>query len=253
MLLRDVLLPLAFRELRAHPEQVEGAPRVAVFLGREGGDQLEHAVRGRAVLEREARPLREDVVQFVRVVRREDHLLVGEAGADARIEVLREGQFVRDADQGDAGFRQVVVDLQELVQDVVAVLLNELVDLVQGDDHHALLLVELLQEKAVHAVRRQPSEGDPLMEVLDELVPDRLEDAVRGVDDLAVQVEVLDHPRAVGFAELVLDVLDDGRLPRAGLSEDEHVARTLALQRGHQDLRELSDVALSMRQAVWQV
>src|SRR5216117_2213946 len=239
--------------LRVSAELVEGAPRVAVFLGREGGDQLEHAVRSRAVLEREARPLREDVVQFVRVVRREDHLLVGEAGADARIEVFREGQFVRDADQGDAGFRQVVVDLQELVQDIVAVLLNELVDLVQGDDHHALLLVEFLQEKAVHAVRREAGERDPLMEVLDELVPDRLEDAVRGVDDLAVQVEVLDHPRAVGFAELVLDVLDDGRLPRAGLSEDEHVARTLALQRGHQDLRELSDVALSMRQAVWQV
>src|SRR5213594_4488620 len=91
------------------------------------------------------------------------------------------------------------------------------------------------------------------MEVLDELVADRLQHAVRSVDDLAVQVEVLDHPRAVGLAELVLDVLDDGRLAGPRLPEDEDVARPLALQRGHQDLRELSDVALTMRQAIRQV
>src|SRR3989454_12704980 len=253
MLFRDMLFALPFRELRADPEEIEGAARIAVFLRRERGDQMEHAVRRGAVLEREARPFREDVVQFVRVVRREDHLLVRQARADARIEGFREGQLVRDADQGDAGLGQVGVDLQELVQDVVAVLLHELVDLVEGHDHDALLLVELLQEQAVHAVRRQSGEGDPLMEVLDELVADRLQHAVRGVDDLAVQVEVLDHPRAVGLAELVLDVLDDGRLAGPRLAEDEHVARALALQRGHQDLRELSDVALPMRKLFRQV
>src|SRR5881628_680286 len=75
------------------------------------------------------------------------------------------------------------------------------------------------------------------MEVLDELVADRLQHAVRSVDDLAVQV----------------DVLDDGRLAGPRLPEDEDVARPLALQRGHQDLRELSDVALPMRQAIRQV
>src|SRR5881409_2899201 len=219
----------------------------------ERGDQMEDAVRGSAVLEREARPLRQDVVQFVRVVRREDHLFVRQAGADPRVEVLREGQLVRDADQGDAGLGQVVVDLEELVQDVVAVLLHELVDLVQGHDHDALLLVELLQEQAVHAVRRQARKRDPLMEVLDELVTDRLQHAVRGVDDLTIQVEVLDHPRAVRLAELVLDVLDDGRLAGPRLAEDEHVARPLALQRRHEDLRELSDVALPMRQAVREI
>src|SRR5438093_4011172 len=253
MLLRDVLLPLAFGELRADPQEVEGPPRVAVLLRREGRDQLEHAIRRGAVLEREPRALREDVVQLVRVVRREDHLLVRQARTDARVEVFREGQLVRDADQRDARLRQVVVDLQELVQDVVPVLLHELVDLVQRDDHDALLLVELLQEQAVHAIRRQARERDPLMEVLDELVPDRLEHAVRRVDDLAIQVEVLDHPRSVGLAELVLDVLDDGRLPGPRLPEDEDVARTLALQRRHQDLRELSDVTLPVRKSIRQV
>src|SRR5438093_2137960 len=125
MLFRDVLFALAFRELRADPEQIEGAACIAVFLRREGGDQMEDAFRGRAVLEREARPLREDVVQFVRVVRGEDHLLVRQARADAWVEVLREGQLVRDADQGDAGLGQVVVDLQELIQDLVCRLLLE--------------------------------------------------------------------------------------------------------------------------------
>src|SRR5438445_7743814 len=91
------------------------------------------------------------------------------------------------------------------------------------------------------------------MEVLDELVPDRLEHAVRGVDDLTIQIEVLDHPRAVGLAELVLDVLDDGRLPGPRLPEDEDVARTFALQRRHQDLRELSNVVLPVRKSVRQV
>src|SRR5207245_867140 len=102
-----------------------------------------------------------------------------------------------------AGLRQTVIDLQELVQDVVAVLLHELVDFVEGDDHDALLLVEFLQEQAVHAVRRQAGERDPLMEVLDELVADRLEHAVRGVDDLAVKVEVLVHLPADRLPELV--------------------------------------------------
>src|SRR2546427_12323034 len=101
MLLRDVLFALAFRELRAYPEEIEGAARIAVFLRRERGDQLEHAVRRGAVLEREARPLREDVVQFVRVVRREDHLLVRQARADGRVAGPREGQLGREADQGE--------------------------------------------------------------------------------------------------------------------------------------------------------
>src|SRR2546422_8755615 len=253
MLLGDVLLPLAFGELRTHPQEVEGTPRVAVLLRREGRDELEHAIRRGAVLEGEPRAVGEDVVELVRVVWREGHLLVGQPRAHTRIEVFREGQLVRDADQRDARLRQVVVDLQELVQDVVAVLLHELVDLVQGHDHDTLLLVELLQEQAVHAIRRQARERDTLMEVLDELVPDRLEHAVRGVDDLAIQIEVLDHPRAVGLAELVLDVLDNGRLPGPRLPEDEDVARTFALQRRHQDLRELSDVVLPVRKSIRQV
>src|SRR6266571_8490436 len=59
---------------------------------------------------------------------------------------------------------------------------------------------------------------------------------------------MVDHPRAVRLAELVLDVLDHGRLPGAGLAEDEHVARPLAPQRVHEDLRELVDVALPVRE-----
>src|SRR5437899_7802655 len=251
--LRDMSVPLALREFRADAEEVERPPSVPVLLRREGRDELQDAVRRGPVLEREPRPLREDIVELVRVVRWEHHLLVRKARTHAGVEVLRERQFVRNPDQRNAGFRQVVVNLQQLVQNIVPVLLDELVDLVQGDDDDALLFVEFLQEPDVHAVRRTTRERDPLMEILDELVADRLEHAVRGVDDLAVQVEVLDHPRAVRLAELVLDVLDDGRLPRPGLPEDEHVARPLALERGHQDLRELSDVALSMRQAVRQV
>src|SRR5438445_222265 len=59
--------------------------------------------------------------------------------------------------------------------------------------------------------------------------------------------------RARRLPEFVLEVLDDGRLAGPRLPEDDHVARPLALERGDQDLRELSDVALSMRQAVRQV
>jgi len=62
------------------------------------------------------------------------------------------------------------------------------------------------------------------MEVLDELIPDRLEHAVRRVDDLAVQYRYWTI-RAPSLAELVLDVLDDGRLAGPRLPEDEDVAR----------------------------
>src|SRR6266568_2073367 len=58
------------------------------------------------------------------------------------------------------------------------------------------------------------------------------------------------YTRSVGFAELVLDVLHDGRLPGARLAEDQHVARPLPLERGHEDLRELVDVLLPVRKAL---
>jgi hypothetical protein len=221
-----------------------------VLLGREGRDEMEDGLGRDAVLESEPRSFGEDVEQFVRIVRREDHLLVREARPHAGIQVLRELEVVRYADDRHAGLRQVVVDLQELVQDVVAVLLHDLVDLVQHDDHDPLLLVELLEEQGVDAVRRQARERDALSQVFDEPIPDRLEDAVRRVDDLAVQVEILDHPGAVRLAELVLDVLHDGRLATPGLPEDQDVARSIALEGRHQDLRQLVDVALPVRQAV---
>src|SRR5213083_989924 len=117
-------------------------------------------------------PFGKDVEQFVRVVRRKDHLLVREAGPHPRIEIFGELEIVRDPDDRDAGLREVVVDLQELVEDVVPVLLDDLVDLIEGDDHDALLLVELLPEEVVHPVRGKACERDPLVEVLDQLVPD---------------------------------------------------------------------------------
>src|SRR5438552_3486852 len=250
VLLRDVLVALSLRQLRADSEQVEGPPCIAVLLRGEGRDEMQDGVLRGPVLEREAGALRQDVEQFLRVVGREDHLFVREAGPDARVEVLRELEVVRDPDQGHARLRQIVVDLQELIEDVVAVLLDDLVDFIEGDDHDALLLVELLPQEVVDPVRGQPGEGDPLVEILHQLVADRLEDAVGRVDDFAVEVEVLDHPRAVRLAELVLDLLDDGGLPGPGLPEDQHVARPLALQGGHQDLRELVDVALAVRQVL---
>src|SRR3989475_12052791 len=101
MLLGDVLLPLAFGELRTHPQEVEGPPRVAVLLRREGRDDLEHAIRRGAVLEGEPRALGEDVVELVRVVWRADRLLIGPPTAPNRDAVFPDSQRLPDAEQRD--------------------------------------------------------------------------------------------------------------------------------------------------------
>src|SRR5438552_2698490 len=90
ILLADRLLALALRKFGGDAEEVERASRVAVLLRRERGAKGDDAVLEHVVLERHRGALAEDVLQLVRIVRREDDLFFSQPRFHARVEELGE-------------------------------------------------------------------------------------------------------------------------------------------------------------------
>ncbi len=133
-----------------------------------------------------------------------------------------------------------------MVEHVITAFVDELVDLVEGDDHDPRALVDLPQQEVVHPLGGEAREGNPLVEVLDESIPHVLENAVGSVDDFAVDVEVLYMVPGIRLRDFVADVLHHGGLPRPGLPEDHDVGGPLPLEGRRQDGSELVDLLLAV-------
>src|SRR5208283_2445235 len=84
----------------------------------------------------------QDVLELGRVVRREEDLLLVEPAADAGVEMVRELEVVRDADDREAGVVELGVDLAQRVEDVVAAAGDQSVDLVEDEEEDASLRVQ---------------------------------------------------------------------------------------------------------------
>jgi len=104
----------------------------------------------------------EDVAELVRVVGREDDLFLAKARLDTGVEEIGEFQIVRDPHDRDPGPVEFRVHPREVIEGVVPALLDKLVDLVEHDNNHALVVVDCLEEGRVDPVGGPASHGDLL-------------------------------------------------------------------------------------------
>ena len=171
---RDPFGVVALRHLRGEPEQRERPPRVAVLQGGVGGAALDDAGVDDVVVERLLRAVAQDVLELEGVVRLEDDLLLVQAAADPRVQLVGELEVVRDPDQAQAGALELGVQLAERVEDVVAAPRDQAVDLVQDQDGRAVARLHQAAHRRLHAVER-PAGRDPLGVRAGEAVADRLQ------------------------------------------------------------------------------
>ena len=232
MLLTHARGVLAVRELARDPEEVKRPPGVAMLLRRERRAERDDRLVERPLDERHIGPLLEDVAELGGVIGGEDDLFLGERGEDTGVQKVGEPEIVGYPDDADLRELEVGVDPGEVVEGVVAALLDEFVDLVKDDDHDPAAALELVFELHVDLVGRPPGHRDEapgavawvLVGVV-EAVCDLGENAVLGIDHLTVEVD--DPALRSGEGARVLkfrpDVPDRGCLPGPGLAVDEDV------------------------------
>jgi len=121
----------------------------------------DHVVAQHTVAKGEIRVVAENVAEFVRVVRTELDLALAERALDLRFERVDELQVVRDTDQTDARLvdRGVLARLgtREIVEEVVAGVRRDVVDLVEDDEDVSAHVLDLLVKELEHGVSAVPA------------------------------------------------------------------------------------------------
>lgn len=144
---------------------------------------------------------------------------------------------------------QHLVDCREEIEDVVPVPVVGLVDLVQDYDEYAVLAVDQPDQGVEGPFETPSGERNALQRIVDDEIGNVKEDAVRGIDGLAVDVEEITVVvLLIGFFQFIADVLDDRRLARTGLSDYEYVRRFVLLEGGRDDVDDILDLLFAVDQ-----